>query len=72
MLSISFVLLIDFLVKYKVYSVQELFRCCKWQRGIFREHLSVGHAIKFDCMNSNHYTRTCYCFAVDTLVNDFG
>ena len=22
-------------------------------------------------MNSNHNTRTCYCFAVDTLVNDF-
>ena len=39
--------------------------------AFFRENLSVGHAIKFNCMNSNHNTRTCYCFAVDTLVNDF-
>ena len=43
----------------------------KWQRGVFREHLSVCHAIKFNRSNLNYNPILCYCFAVDTLVNNF-
>ena len=71
MLSISFVHLIDFLVKYKIYSIQAFFRRYKRQRGVFRERLSVGHAIKFNRLNLKYDPIICYCFAVDTLVNDF-